>query len=135
LNNYQLAADALQKELLRMRGLAEARDFLERVGSLEQAASEISGRVDVLKKEETKLRSAVTDAETKLAAAKTAAAAAAKEMADTRDSIIAKANTAAAEIIATAEMKAADTVAEAERRKAEMAQRAQRLSEAVRAVQ
>jgi dsDNA-specific endonuclease/ATPase MutS2 len=121
-NNYQLASDALQKELARMKGLAEARDFLSSVGSLEQAASEISGRIDTLKKDEEKLRSSVS-AET------------AKTAAETRDAMIAKATKSAAEIIAKAEMDAAAIVAEAEARKAALAQRAQRLSEAVRAVQ
>ena len=134
MNDYQRAAEAIDAELNRLKGLAEAAEVLKSVGSLEQAELEAKSRVDKLQADEQAAKDRVAGFDAEYAKKKADAKQAADQLHSEASKAVADADERAAKIVSDAEVKANKIVSAAQGKVSDLEARAQRLSDALRAV-
>jgi hypothetical protein len=134
MNRFQAAAQAIQREMKRLEGLAEARDILGEVGSLEQAAAESKLRLDNIQRDEHAARERLAAVEASIAAGKRTASQTLADAEAQAAQIITRAEEIAAAKVVDAETRAQEIHTSARAREQELAGRAARLADAVRAV-
>jgi hypothetical protein len=133
MNEFNLAAEALEHELNRMRGLTAAQKMLSEIGSFEDTWKGAKGRAEIAQAEHAAAAKTLNETRAHVQVLKTqgagmiaAATADAKALTDA-------AKAEAAKMVKAAETKAAGIIAEANSRKADVEAGAQRIQDALRA--
>jgi hypothetical protein len=134
MNEYQRAAEAITAELNRLKGLSEAAEVLNSIGSLEQAANEARSRVDKLQADEQAAKDRVAGFDAEYEKKRFAVKKQADQVLADAEQAKAGADDYAARLVAEAQAKAEGIVADAKAKVASLDSRAQKLSDAIRAV-